>query len=95
MRRPQIDRYIERKTWALDATMTPFLIKIYCQKLHNHFLDLGLHVLTSLSLGQYIKVSVQDFSVITEQTKLISYLLDGLFIMDLSLQSIKTNRYPF
>ena len=31
----------------------------------------------------------------TEQMRLKSYLLDGLFIMDLSLQSIKTNRYPF
>ena len=31
--------------------------------------------------------------VITEQTRSISYLLYGLFIMDLSLRSIKTNNW--
>ena len=31
--------------------------------------------------------------IITEQTRSISYLLYGLFIMDLSLRSIKTNNW--
>ena len=48
---------------------------------------------TSLSLGQYIKVSVWDFPVKTKQTRLISYLLYGLVIMDLSLRPIKTNTW--
>ena len=33
--------------------------------LTNKIADLGLDVLTSLSLGQYIKTSVQDFPVMT------------------------------
>ena len=33
----------------------------------------------------------RDFLVMTERMKLISYSLYGLFIMDLSLRSIKTN----
>ena len=52
--------------------------------------DLGLDVLTSLSLGQYC---LSDFPVTTKKTRLISYFLDGLFIMDLSLRSIKTNNW--
>ena len=40
-----------------------------------------------------IKSQVWDFPVMTEWTRLISYLLHGLFIMDLSLQSIKTNNW--
>ena len=63
--------------------------------------DLGLDVLTALSLGQYclsrtdryIKAKVWDFPVTTKKTRLISYFLDGLFIMDLSLRSIKTNNW--
>ena len=35
------------------------------------------------------------FFVMTERTRLISYLLYSLFIMDLSLQSIKTNTWPW
>ena len=34
---------------------------------------------------------VWDFPVMTKWTRLISYLLYGLFIVDLILQSIKTN----
>ena len=48
---------------------------------------MSIDVLTSL--GQYIKTSVWDFSVMTEQNK-----VNKLFIMDLSLQSIKTNNWP-
>ena len=45
-----------------------------------------------LLLGQYVKAEVaRDFLVMTERTRLISYSLYGLFIMDLSLRSIKTN----
>ena len=40
-----------------------------------------------------IKSQVWDFPVMTQWTRLISYLLHGLFIMDLSLQSIKTNNW--
>ena len=36
---------------------------------------------------------VWDFPVMTKQMKLISYLFCGLSIMDLSLQSIKTNNW--
>ena len=42
----------------------------------------------------YIKASVWDFPEMTEWTRLITCLLYGLFIMDLSLQSIKTNNWP-
>ena len=55
--------------------------------------DWGLDVLTEQKWGQYIKAIVWDFPVITEQMRLISYLLYGLFIMDLGLQSIKTNNW--
>ena len=50
-------------------------------------------VLTERKRGQYIKAEVWDFPVMNERTRLISYLLCGLFIMDLSLQSIKTNNW--
>ena len=53
---------------------------------------MSIDVLTLL--GQYSKASVWDFPVMTKRTRLISYLLNGLFIMDLSLQSIKTNNWP-
>ena len=52
--------------------------------------DWGLDVLSAPWRGQYIKDEVWDFSVMTERTRLISYLLHGLFIMNLSLRSIKT-----
>ena len=42
---------------------------------------------------QYIKAEVWDFLVMTEWTRLISYLLFGLFIMELSLRSMKTNNW--
>ena len=43
---------------------------------------------------QYMKAEVWDFPVMAEQTKLIiSYLLNGFFIMDPSLRSIKTNNW--
>ena len=42
----------------------------------------------------YIKAEVWDFPVIIERTRLISYLIYGLFIMDLSLLSIKNNNWP-
>ena len=42
---------------------------------------------------QYIKALVWDFPVMTEWTRFISYLFYGLFIMDLSLQPIKTNNW--
>ena len=53
----------------------------------------GLDLLTEWLRGQYIKASVWDFPVMTEQSRLISYLLYDLFIMDLSLQSIKTTKW--
>ena len=40
-----------------------------------------------------IKAEVWDFPVMTEQMRSISYLLYGLFIMGLSLRSIKTNNW--
>ena len=40
-------------------------------------------------ISDYIKAKVWDFLVMTKQTRLISYLLHGLFIMDPSLRSIK------
>ena len=44
--------------------------------------------------GQYMKAEIWDFPVMAEQTKLIlSYLLYGLSILDLSLRSIKTNNW--
>ena len=46
------------------------------------------------TLGQYIKAEVWDFPVMTERARLISYLLYRLFIIDLSLRSIKTNNWP-
>ena len=42
---------------------------------------------------QYIKELVWDFPVLTEWTRFISYLLYGVFIMDLSLWPIKTNNW--
>ena len=42
------------------------------------------------SLGQYIKASVWDFHVMTERTRLISYLLYGLFSAILKKNTIKT-----
>ena len=42
----------------------------------------------------YSKAEVSDFSAMIERTRLISCLLYGLFIMDLSLLSIKTNNWP-
>ena len=50
-------------------------------------------ILCIVSLSQCIKAEVWDFHVMTEWTRLISYLLNGLFIMDLSLRSIKTNNW--
>ena len=44
-------------------------------------------------IDRAIKAWVWDFPVMTERTRLISYLLYGLFIMDLSLRSIKTNNW--
>ena len=41
----------------------------------------------------HIKAEVWDFPVMTEQTRLISNLLYGLFFMDLSLWAIKTNNW--
>ena len=52
--------------------------------------DRGLDVLTSLSLGQYIKAEVWDFPVMTERTRLISCLLYGLFSAILKKNTIKT-----
>ena len=46
-----------------------------------------------LGVCQYVKAEVWDFPVMTEWTRLISYLLYGLFVMDLSLRSIKTNNW--
>ena len=43
--------------------------------------------------GQYIKGEVWDFPVMTEQTRLISYLFNGLFTTDLSLRPIKSNNW--
>ena len=57
--------------------------------------DRGFNVLTSLSLGQYIKVSVWDFPAMTERTSLISYLLYGLFSAILKKNAIKTPKVIF
>jgi len=38
--------------------------------------DRGLDVLTSLSLGQYLKAEVWDFPVMSERTRLTSYLAE-------------------
>ena len=57
--------------------------------------DQGLDVLTSLSLGQYIKAEVWDFPVMTERTRLISYLLYGLFSAILKKNTIKTLEATF
>ena len=52
-----------------------------------------INVLTSLSLGQYIKASVWDFPVMTERTRLISYLLYGLSSAILKNNTIKTPQW--
>ena len=41
--------------------------------------DRGLDALTERKRGQYIKVEVWDFPVMTEWTRLISYLVYGPF----------------
>ena len=43
--------------------------------------------------GHYGEISDRGLDVITKRMRLISYLLYGLFIMDLSLRSIKTNQW--
>ena len=48
--------------------------------------DRGLVILTKRERGQYIKAEAWDFPVTTKKTMLISYFLDGLFNMDLSLR---------
>ena len=48
-----------------------------------------------LSLGQYIKASVWDFPVMTERTRLISYLLYGLFSAILKKNTVKTPEVIF
>ena len=50
--------------------------------------DLGLS-----RTDRYIKTKVWDFPVTTKKTTLISYFSHGLFIMDLSLRSIKTKNW--
>ena len=55
--------------------------------------DWGLDVLSEPQRGQYIKDEVWNFPVMTERTRLVIYLLYGLFIMNLSLRSIKTNNW--
>ena len=45
--------------------------------------------------GQYIKAEVWDFNVMTERTRLISYLLYGLFSAILKKNTIKTPEATF
>ena len=62
----------------------------------GHYLEMsdrGLDVLNERYQDQYIKASVWDFPVMTERKRLICYLLYDLFIMDLSLLSVKTNNW--
>ena len=59
-----------------------------------------IYYLLTSPLGLYREISDRrlddsawDFPVMNEQTRLISYLLNGLFIMELSLRSIKTKSW--
>ena len=57
--------------------------------------DRGLDVLTKRLRGQYIKAEVWDFPVMTERTRLRSYLLYGLFSAILEKNTIKTPEVIF
>ena len=48
-----------------------------------------------LSLGQYIKAEFWDFSLMTERTMLLSYLLYGLFRAILKMNTWKNNGSNF
>ena len=61
-------RFLEKKSAKKGHIISNFVSSFgHCREI----LDVGLDVLTSLSLCQYIKVSVWDFPVLTERTKLI------------------------
>ena len=57
--------------------------------------DRGLDVFTERQRGQYIKAEVWDFPVMTEWTRLISYLLYGLLSAVQKKNIIKNTRINF
>ena len=73
----------------LHISQTQFIIMMYVQNkllVIIYFLLTDSEVITGKS-----QTNVWDFPVMTKWTMLIRYFLYGLFIVDLSLQSIKTN----
>ena len=62
---------------------------------HREISHQGLDVLTERWRGQYNKAEVWDFPVMTEWTRLISYLLYGLFSVFLKKNTIKTPEVIF
>ena len=74
---------------TLHISQTQFIIMMYAQNkllVIIYFLLTDSEVITGKS-----QTNVWDFPVMTKWTMLIRYFLYGLFIVDLSLQSIKTN----
>ena len=62
--------------WRGFTTLTeiPAFSKYYLLTENREISDLGLNVLTSLSLGQYIKAEVWDFPVMPDRTEEVNKL---------------------